>query len=99
MLVLVSVNFFETRLYLLRALRGKRRARFYYATQVARRPFTVLVFMNHPDLIAPNYHRYLEGFFRKRVGVRSAPLRVRLRGRAERDESPEESAGTDGKTR
>jgi len=67
-------------------LRGKRRARFFYATQVATRPFTVLVFMNSPDLIAANYHRYLESFFRKRFGIRSAPLRVRLRGRAERDE-------------
>jgi GTP-binding protein len=80
-------------------LRGKRRARFYYATQVAKKPFTVLVFMNAPELIAPNYHRYLEGFFRKRFGVRSAPLRVRLRGRAERDDDAEKSAGPDAKTR
>jgi GTP-binding protein len=80
-------------------LRGKRRARFFYATQVAKRPFTVLIFMNAPDLIAPNYHRYLEGFFRKRFGIRSAPLRVRLRGRAERDVDAEKDAGTDAKTR
>ena len=65
-------------------LRGKRRARFFYATQIAKRPLTILVFMNDPTLIAPNYHRYLEGFFRKRFGVRSAPVRVLLRGRAER---------------
>jgi GTP-binding protein len=82
-------------------LRGKRRARFFYATQTAKRPLTVLVFMNDPSLIAPNYHRYLEGFFRKRFGVRSAPVRVRLRGRAERsdDAAGEESAGPDEKTR
>lgn len=80
-------------------LRGKRRARFFYATQVATRPFTVLVFMNAPDLIAPNYHRYLEGFFRKRFGVRSAPLRVRLRGRAEQEDDLAKSAGPDVKTR
>ena len=67
-------------------LRGKRRARFFYATQVAKRPLTLLVFMNDPTLIAPNYHRYLEGFFRKRFGVRSSPVRLMLRGRAERDE-------------
>ena len=65
-------------------LRGKRRARFFYVTQVAKRPLTLLVFMNDPTLIAPNYHRYLEGFFRKRFGVRSAPVRVLLRGRSER---------------
>lgn len=82
-------------------LRGKRRARFFYATQIAKRPLTVLVFMNDPTLIAPNYHRYLEGFFRKRFGVRSAPVRVRLRGRAERsdDAAGEETAGPDAKTR
>ena len=80
-------------------LRGKRRARFFYATQVATRPFTVLVFMNSPELIASNYQRYLEGFFRKRFGIRSAPLRVRLRGRAERDEDAAKSAGPDAKTR
>ena len=82
-------------------LRGKRRARFFYATQIAKRPLTVLVFMNDPTLIAPNYHRYLEGFFRKRFGVRSAPVRVRLRGRAERsdDAAGEETAGPEEKTR
>ncbi len=68
-------------------LRGKRRARFFYATQIAKRPLTILVFMNDPTLIAPNYHRYLEGFFRKRFGVRSAPVRLMLRGRAERADS------------
>jgi len=78
-------------------VRRKRRARFFYATQIAKRPLTVLVFMNDPTLIAPNYHRYLEGFFRKRFGVRSAPVRVRLRGRAER--SDEETAGPEEKTR
>ena len=81
-------------------LRGKRRARFFYATQVAKRPLTLLVFMNDPTLIAPNYHRYLESFFRKRFGVRSAPVRVLLRGRSERadDASPSED-GPEAKTR
>jgi len=81
-------------------LRGKRRARFFYATQIAKRPLTVLIFMNDPTLIAPNYHRYLEGFFRKRFGVRSAPVRVRLRGRADRaDDVTAEKAGPEAKTR
>jgi len=79
-------------------LRGKRRARFFYATQVSAHPFTVLVFMNDPTLIARNYHRYLESFMRKRFGIRSAPVRVRLRGR--RDEPDAENpAGSEGKTR
>ncbi len=81
-------------------LRGKRRARFFYATQVAKRPLTLLVFMNDPTLIAPNYHRYLEGFFRKRFGVRSAPVRVLLRGRSERaDDATAPEDGPEAKTR
>jgi GTP-binding protein len=79
-------------------LRGKRRARFFYATQISTRPFTVLVFINDPALIARNYHRYLESFMRKRFGIRSAPVRVRLRGRREA-EAPADLAGSDAKTR
>lgn len=79
-------------------LRGKRRAKFFYATQISSRPFTVLVFMNDPSLIATNYHRYLESFMRKRFGIRSAPVRVRLRGRRETD-SAENLAGSEAKTR
>jgi GTP-binding protein len=81
-------------------LRGKRRARFFYATQIAKRPLTFVVFMNDPTLIAPNYHRYLEGFFRKRFGVRSAPVRLRLKGRAERvEDAANDAHGPDAKTR
>ncbi|HXZ86153.1 MAG TPA: ribosome biogenesis GTPase Der [Myxococcota bacterium] len=79
-------------------LRGKRRARFFYATQVSSRPFTILAFMNDPSLIARNYHRYLESFMRKRFGIRSAPVRVRLRGRREEDAGAE-LGGSPGKTR
>ena len=79
-------------------LRGKRRARFFYATQVSSRPFTILAFMNDPTLIARNYLRYLESFMRKRFGIRSAPVRVRLRGRREEDAGPD-LGGSAGKTR
>jgi GTP-binding protein len=79
-------------------LRGKRRPKFFYATQISSRPFTILVFMNEPALIARNYHRYLESFMRKRFGIRSAPVRVRLRGRREA-EAPADSAGSEAKTR
>ena len=79
-------------------LRGKRRAKFFYVTQISSRPFTILVFMNDPSLIARNYHRYLESFMRKRFAIRSAPVRVRLRGRREAD-APSDSAGSEPKTR
>ncbi len=61
---------------------GRRRARFYYATQVAEAPLTIAVFMNDPKLVPENYRRYLQGFFRKRFDVRSAPVRVQLRSRS-----------------
>jgi GTP-binding protein len=80
-------------------LRGKKRARFFYATQISSRPFTILVFMNDPGLIARNYHRYLEGFMRKRFGIRSAPVRVKLRGRRELDAGTQELSGPQAKTR
>ncbi len=62
-------------------LKGRRQARFYYATQTSSRPLTFLVFANDPDLIPVNYRRYIESFFRKRFRLRSAPLRVRCRAR------------------
>ncbi|MBW2282276.1 MAG: ribosome biogenesis GTPase Der [Deltaproteobacteria bacterium] len=57
---------------------GHKRARFFYATQVSDRPFTVLVFVNDPRLVAMNYRRYLEGFFRKAFQIRSARAREAL---------------------
>jgi GTP-binding protein len=62
-------------------LAGRRRPRFFYATQVSDRPFTVLVFVNDPELVPTHYQRYLVSFFRKRFGLRSGPIRVRLRAR------------------
>ncbi len=64
-------------------MRGRRRARFFYATQTSSRPLTLLVFVNDPDLIPANYRKYVESFFRRRFGVRSAPVRVRFRARRE----------------
>jgi GTP-binding protein len=65
--------------------RGRRRAHFYYCTQTSSQPFTVLIFMNDPSLVPENYRRYLEGFFRKRYGITSAPVRVKLRRRSKHD--------------
>lgn len=66
---------------------GRHRLRLYYATQVSDRPLTILIFTNDPRRIPENYRRYLESFFRKRFGVRSAPVRVRFRARDRRDAS------------
>ncbi len=64
-------------------MKRRRQARFFYATQTSTRPLTLVVFVNDPDLIPANYRKYIESFFRKRFGVRSAPVRVRFRARRE----------------
>jgi GTP-binding protein len=66
-------------------MRGRRRARLFYATQVSDRPFTCLVFVNDPELFPTSYRRYLESFLRKTFELRSGPVRVRLRTRSRRD--------------
>ena len=53
-----------------------------YATQVSAKPFTIAIFLNDPERVPENYRRYLQGFFRRRFGVRSAPVRVQLRRRS-----------------
>jgi GTPase len=60
---------------------GRRRPHFLYATQISDRPPTILIFVNDPELVSTSYRRYLESSFRKHMGVRSAPLRIRLRMR------------------
>lgn len=64
-------------------MKKRRQARFFYATQTSTRPLTLVVFVNDPHLIPANYRKYIESFFRKRFGVRSAPVRVRFRARRE----------------
>jgi GTP-binding protein len=64
-------------------MKRRRQARFFYATQTSTRPLTLVVFVNDPHLIPANYRKYIESFFRKRFGVRSAPVRIRFRARRE----------------
>jgi GTP-binding protein len=71
---------------------GHKRARFFYATQISDRPFTVIIFVNDPALVAKNYKKYLESFFRKAYEIRSAPVRVLLRARPRGDRREEITA-------
>ncbi len=71
--------------------KGRRAARFYYATCTSQNPFTVLFFVNDLSLVTRNYRKYLESSFRKAFGLRSAPLRLRLRTRTRRDTFPGEA--------
>jgi GTP-binding protein len=68
-------------------LLGRRRGRFYYATQVSNRPFTCLIFVNEPELFSTQYRRYLESQLRRAFELGSGPVRVRLRRRTRRDDT------------
>jgi GTP-binding protein len=58
-----------------------RRVKFYFATQVAIRPPTFVVFTNQPDGIHFSYERYLINQFREAFGFNGTPLRIIFRGR------------------
>ncbi len=57
----------------------------YYATQVATRPPTFVLFCNDPDLLHFSYKRYLENRLRREVPMIGAPIRVVARSSHERD--------------
>ncbi|HSJ13679.1 MAG TPA: ribosome biogenesis GTPase Der [Longimicrobiales bacterium] len=52
-----------------------------YATQVATKPPTFVVFTNQPKGIPDHYLRYLHNGFRAAWSFTGSPLRIRLRGR------------------
>ncbi len=54
----------------------RRRAKFYYLTQVETEPPTFVFFVNDPELIKPSYAKYLENSLRKLLGITMAPVRV-----------------------
>ncbi len=57
----------------------------YYATQVATRPPTFVMFVNDPTLFAADYRRYVENALREALGFEELALRVIYRAR-EREE-------------
>lgn len=56
-----------------------RRLRIQYATQVAVKPPTILLFVNDPDLAHFSYIRYLDNQLRESFQFIGTPLRIRLR--------------------
>ncbi|HEX6926255.1 MAG TPA: ribosome biogenesis GTPase Der [Longimicrobiaceae bacterium] len=57
--------------------------RFYYATQVAIEPPTIVAWTNLPEGVPESYLRYLHNGFRRAWGFMGAPLRIRLKRRGE----------------
>ena len=65
---------------------GGRRPRFYYATQVAVKPPTMVFFVNEPQIIHFSYMRYLENHLRKSFVLDGTPLRMILRKRKKEEQ-------------
>ena len=70
------------------AKRGARAPRIYYATQVAVRPPTIVLFVNHPSLVTQGYQRYLLNRFRGCLPFEEVPIRLIFRARRARDKRP-----------
>lgn len=64
-----------------------RRVKFYFATQVATRPPSFVVFTNQPENIHFSYQRYLINTFREAFGFGGVPLRIMFRGRDKKGKS------------
>jgi len=75
-------------------MRMNRRAKIFFATQVATYPPTIVLFTNGPQLIDNTYQRYLIKVFRDHLPFHDVPIKMHLRGKQREDE---ESAGTDAK--
>jgi GTP-binding protein len=74
------------------AMVKNRRFRVLYITQVQPRrprpinPAEFLLFCNHPELMTPQYERYLERKLREKYHFRGLPVIFHLRGREKRGE-------------
>jgi GTP-binding protein len=66
-------------------LRQNRRAKVYYATQVAANPPTVVLFTNGPELFDNTYQRYLVKTFRDQLPFHDVPVRLYLRDKRRED--------------
>ncbi len=63
------------------SLHKGRRLKFYYTTQVSKRPPTFVVFVNYPKGVHFSYHRFLVNQFRDELGLDKIPVKLILRER------------------
>jgi GTP-binding protein len=71
------------------SVRGRRRPKIFYATQISVRPPTIALFVNDPALIDEQYQRFLINRFRERLPFAEIPIRLLIRARRpNRDDSP-----------
>jgi GTP-binding protein len=62
-----------------------RRMKINYATQVAVKPPTFIVFVNDPELMHFSYERYLDNKIRAAFGFEGTPIRIFTRRKSEKD--------------
>ncbi len=55
------------------------RPKIYYATQIAVRPVTILMFVNRPELFEENYRRFIINRLREMLDVDEVPIRLLAR--------------------
>jgi GTP-binding protein len=72
-----------------------RRARIYYATQVAGQPPTIVLFCSSPTALSQQYQRYLLGVFRDHLQFSEVPIKLYLRKRERSDQRDEIDAKLD----
>jgi GTPase len=64
-----------------------RRAKIYYATQVATAPPTVVVFVNNPDNVDSSYQRYIVNRFRETLPFAEVPIVLHIRAKGEKSKA------------
>ncbi|NVN99613.1 MAG: ribosome biogenesis GTPase Der [Geobacteraceae bacterium] len=62
-------------------LSSGRRVKFYFATQVAIKPPSFVIFTNQPEGIHFSYERYITNKFREAFGFNGTPIKLMFRGR------------------
>jgi GTP-binding protein len=73
-------------------MRMNRRAKVFYATQVATQPPTIVLFSNGPELFDNTYQRYLLKVFRDHLPFTDVPINLQLRGKRRDDKEESEPA-------
>ncbi|MFZ0611203.1 MAG: ribosome biogenesis GTPase Der, partial [Desulfobacterales bacterium] len=66
------------------SLHRGRRIKFFYATQIAVKPPTIVCFVNYPEAVHFSYQRYLVNRIRHDSGLDKTPVRLFFRKRERR---------------
>ncbi len=66
-------------------MKGRKRLKIYYGTQVEVLPPTFVLFVNSPKLVKKEYERFLINQFRKRLGFENSPIRLLFRERPRKE--------------